>query len=278
MSKLPLLLFVMLTVVSSKAQAFGASTHSKEAQPQDSCSTIDLNNQTLGPPLNTDGIGWCFAYAASDAFTQALGIRVSPTSIGVNVVDHHGWLEKDIRKLFLGNFWDGETMTAVVNYTASGGLCRLGDENFDPFAVKAEYVAYGHIQREGRGVCKEPLPRYRPSYTIGGPVTVDGSQEDTLPMIDGALESGRLPMIEYSADFIVSGIASDLDLHISTVVGRQRTADGSCEYQVRNVWGPYCYREYKPVVRCDGGNYWISSENLQKMVQSVLTIDSLTRR
>jgi len=62
--------------------------------------------------------------------------------------------------------------------------------------------------------------------------------------------------------------------HESIVVDR-RWNNGSCEFLVRNSWGPNCLA-YKKGVDCEDGNFWVSAQELFQTADTLFTLDKLS--
>lgn len=55
--------------------------------------------------------------------------------------------------------------------------------------------------------------------------------------------------------------------HTMTLVGRRPNKEtSSCEYILRNSWGPECYKDYK--VKCEDGNLYVDEKIMRKSVVS----------
>lgn len=105
-------------------------------------------------------------------------------------------------------------------------------------------------------------------------------QEDLTRDIDFELDRNNVVGINYYVDFVRNGKLphTTSEFHASVVVGR-RWHNNSCQYLIRNSWGPECTktdeqgrkvpRHSKLVAECSRGNLWIDEKHLRAVTDSV---------
>lgn len=87
------------------------------------CRNIDLRqNGILGSIRDQQSLGWCFAYAAADMYSMALGRRVSPFDIAINHYrDNHSYApSRDEDRL---TRWKGGNQFKVFESAKAHGVC-----------------------------------------------------------------------------------------------------------------------------------------------------------
>jgi hypothetical protein len=98
---------------------------------------------------------------------------------------------------------------------------------------------------------------------------LDGqSKDEVISMIDEALENGSIPLIHYSANFLLGKVdyfwRKIIGTHVSSIAGR-KIEKGEKFYLLRNSWGGSCqYYSPKYQLACERGHIWISESDLRK--------------
>lgn len=92
-----------------------------------------------------------------------------------------------------------------------------------------------------------------------------------------AMDKDILPVFDMEAsDFSILGPSAGP--HAMTVVARRPTADGRCEFQIRNSWGRSCY-SYNDHFRqsCDEaqGGFWMTEDEIKKYVMDVYVLEKV---
>lgn len=91
--------------------------------------------------------------------------------------------------------------------------------------------------------------------------------------LNEGLNNGRIVGITYRTDSFTKEPSNDgKDVHASSIVSRKwNKVKKTCEYEIRNSWGPECENSYKEdsSISCNEGYVWVTDDLLQKMVQQV---------
>lgn len=103
----------------------------------DSCETVDLREQ-LGPVLNQDGAGLCYAYTSADILSFKLGKRVSPVDVAMQYIqrrdellsrgDRSSYIAKASRER-KNDIRSGGWVNYALRYSQDAGFCA--DENIN---------------------------------------------------------------------------------------------------------------------------------------------------
>lgn len=112
-----------------------------------SCETVDLRDQ-LGPILNQDGAGLCYAYTTADIVSFKLGKRVSPVDIALQYVKRRDELmyRKGLNALYLNEINNdrqddiahGGFVRYALNYSQDAGYCDDSKINSNDFRTNRE--------------------------------------------------------------------------------------------------------------------------------------------
>lgn len=108
----------------------------------ESCETVDLRDQ-LGPILNQDGTGLCYAYTAADIVSFKVGKRVSPVDIAMQYVKRRDELmyRKGLNSKYLNeinsdrknDISHGGFVRYALSYSQEAGFCedsKINSNNF----------------------------------------------------------------------------------------------------------------------------------------------------
>jgi hypothetical protein len=94
--------------------------------------------------------------------------------------------------------------------------------------------------------------------------------------IDQQLDSANIVAFDYNADVLNDKLKASIvpkSLHTSSIVGRRWNVDNqSCEYLVRNSFGPECKR-YDKSYSCEDGNIWIPQKYLAKSILMITYLE-----
>jgi hypothetical protein len=103
------------------------------------------------------------------------------------------------------------------------------------------------------------------------------SSPPLMEILDRQITNGNAVGIGYTFD-LISTDPKDMDGHASVIVGR-RSRGASCQYKIRNSWGPGCsyvsggktYPRYgKKVVECvEDGHVWVNAKDLKASLDSI---------
>lgn len=101
---------------------------------------------------------------------------------------------------------------------------------------------------------------------------LDGSRNDLIGKINSTLNNNKPIAISYE----YTGLEEETEggAHVSTIVGR-REVNGSCQYLVRNSWGPTsCTRVVNESDACSpAGHFWVDSSRLVQYLNSVTVME-----
>ncbi|WP_409478529.1 hypothetical protein [Pseudobdellovibrio sp. HCB154] len=107
-----------------------------------SCEPVDLRDQ-LGPILNQDGAGFCYAYTAADILSFKLGKRVSPVDIAMQYVKRRDELmyRKGLNAKYLNeinsdrkdDIASGGFVRYALSYSQDAGFCEDNKINSNDF-------------------------------------------------------------------------------------------------------------------------------------------------
>ncbi len=96
-----------------------------------------------------------------------------------------------------------------------------------------------------------------------------GLASDALVDIDEQLNSSNPISLNYDAAFIYKGSTKgSIYNHYSTIVGRRVSKESNtCQYLIRNSWGPDCSIYPAPYDRqCEKGNIWVDEDILRQSI------------
>jgi len=112
------------TDIESYASANMQEGNRAEQSEKSKCApSVDLRGPKLGPVRNQDGVGWCYAFAASDLLSYKLGKTVS--AMGIALAYNDGWISyirKAVFKSSEANI-EGGSADSAINTAMSHGLC-----------------------------------------------------------------------------------------------------------------------------------------------------------
>jgi hypothetical protein len=95
-------------------------------------------------------------------------------------------------------------------------------------------------------------------------------QVELYDYIDSLLDEDEILGISYNTE-MAGDNPEDAGDHASTIVGRQwNESSKQCEYIIRNSWGPNC-DSYPAGMRCEGGYFWVTKDDLKQHVFSIET-------
>ncbi|MCM2281810.1 MAG: hypothetical protein NDI61_08180 [Bdellovibrionaceae bacterium] len=145
-------------------------------------------------------------------------------------------------------------------------LC--GNQRFYSSSTTTQVV---HRARETTWVLSRP----------GKPPLEVTTQQDVFEDVDAELNRGNVVAVNYFVDFLRDGRSEPYtadEFHASVIVGR-RWRNNSCQYLVRNSWGPECEQKdkdgkirsvYSPLAtECRQGNIWVAEKHLRVTTESV---------
>jgi hypothetical protein len=129
-----------------------------------------------------------------------------------------------------------------------------------------------HIFRNFRRKC---APRKKFSYPVVplGHTIEDLSSMESINIINHALNQGRVAAVQVKLNDWLNYKIEQHAYHAMTVVGRRwNSSNNSCEYKIRNSWGPSC--DAFNVTDCVDGTFWVDSNLLRSTTQHVVYIPS----
>ncbi|MBC7712160.1 MAG: hypothetical protein H7177_02410 [Rhizobacter sp.] len=96
------------------------------------------------------------------------------------------------------------------------------------------------------------------------------SHDNSILDIDKQLDVKNPVSLNYNANFLVKNSnPNEIGNHYSVIVGRRKSAS-SCQYLIRNSWGPDCSIYPAPFnTQCEQGNIWVDENVLLKSIIDV---------
>ena len=96
------------------------------------------------------------------------------------------------------------------------------------------------------------------------------AHDNTIIDIDKQLDSKNPISLNYNANFLLKNAdPSIIGNHYSVIVGR-RKVENSCQYLIRNSWGPDCSIYPAPFdTQCEAGNIWVDENTLMNAIIDV---------
>jgi hypothetical protein len=229
---------------------------------------------------NQDGVGWCYAYAASDLLSYRLKKKIS----AVSLYDSGQSIKDDVESLD-GN--GGDISGAITDYLAkNNSLCLEEDlpssdfsfctsRNYAEF-LRALYRAAGENNLSNNQCLEQNLKATFPSANMGmviSYVNQFGSKnlaeylmglqckkksfsgykinpvnkfvgrykaEDLVKDIDSLLDKGEI--VGFALQYnLMSENDERTGGHATVIMGRRQNPEtGDCEYLIRNSWGKDC--------------------------------------
>ncbi len=277
----------------------------------ESCTPVKLPLSGMGAVRNQGIAGLCFAYAAADMVSWAVGWRIS--AVDIALYDFKNSSYPHIQDVYR----NGGDEIAAINTGAVEGYCPESESPSDePWIDFSEdphapiYDAFLDLDRTSWS-----SPKVRRSARKVFPNITDQDFDDTLAfrypkrrilelqkrncrrqrksapnfrmgMITSASGAGFVRLIDRELDKnLIVGIAfhsnsiytipDKEDGHVVSLVGRRWNSDrGVCEYLIRDTFGDQC-DEYKPEFECHHGYLWVDDALLRR---NVFEVDYIKRR
>lgn len=247
------------------------------ALAQDDCPAYDLRSAALGPTQDQGrDTGWCYGVAASDLLSNLLQERISPMATSVSYVQHMSAFTRFSRALTDDSSVDGGDIATALKRAASDGVCaeKNAAQNPDPAHDDFLYIDQIHSALIDGPVSESMIchQRENPLRLSIDQQAISKSEkgfEKMISLVNQAFSQGRIVGIEFNAEILKTESASRKQNHSSTLVAQKRASDGSCQYLIRSTGGLYC--EESRLV-CSEGNYWISRQELHRVLISTVTV------
>ncbi len=264
--KLRTWMFACLTI-GLTSTSFAADLESTAVAPK-SCSGVDLRSH-FGTVWDQQKTGFCYAAAVSDFLSFYTGERISAPDIAVINLEQASGIERALRKIILGkNKWSqgalpGMTMDRVARIGACKftGFLRKDGKLLD-FNETNRLLLEDRISHNDTCASGARSKKFKIRYDIQGPGVIDGSVDDILPAIDTELDRNRIAMMLYDSGTTYPG--QPHGPHVSNIVGRRwNHANSSCEYLIRNTWGP---------AFGENGYAWIRSKLITRAADSIYSL------
>lgn len=246
-----------------------------------------VNHQTI---RNQSGVGWCYAYTASDLVSYALNRRIS--GISMHVSNRHplmdqvrddanagGQIEEAIN--FQRDFKKGFCLESKLQSTISLDEAKRLKETFlllDQFKKKPEqceiFVADPIFQiyktlfpnldlkiffeKSWEEIidssCAEriELPN---RFRVKAIKYFGGGDSQSIGLIHEQLNLNNILGVSLNMEKLVDGVVTDNSNHALTLVGRKiNHKTGLCEFVIRNSWGKFCGLKQSDELSCEYEN------------------------